>query len=127
MATYFDQRSNTREKPIWEISITQMTWENPAHDEQTESLAMNGQITQIIWTTGDSGAADVDVVFEVQDALGNIMFTTTENDNTVAIDVAGGDFADNQLTMNNFIISAHPDGPPSAGSTLTVDAVIRGI
>jgi hypothetical protein len=126
MATIFDHRSNSKEKPVWEVAIDQMSWTAAGgHAALTETIGLNGQITQIVFVIGDGGVADPNVVFEIQDADGNIMFTTTENDNQTVIDVAGGDFADNQLTMNNFIVSADPDAAPTV--SMTVDVTLRGI
>jgi len=122
--TITDRRNLSREEPVWEVILDQMSW-TTTHEEQTESVAITGIITQIIWTIGDGGVADPDVVFEIQDASGNVIFTTTENDDQAVIDYAGGDFGYNQLSMRNFIVSANPDGAPT--TSLTVDIVIRGI
>lgn len=125
MATTTDLRSNTREKPIWKVSLDQMSWDDTGHALQSETIGINGIITEIIWTIGDGGVADPDVDLAVTDVDGNDLFTTTENDNQTVVDYAGGDFAMYQLCGQGFIVSADPSKAPT--TSLTVDVDIYGI
>ena len=127
MATKTDRRSSTKEKPVWEIKLDQMTFTNADWAIQSETVPINGVVTHIRFVSGDSGAADRDMVWVVYDTDDNQLFTTTENDNATVLDYAGGDFALYQITtQHGLIITAVPDAAPSVGENFTADVTIRG-
>lgn len=121
-----DKRQERKDKPIWKAVLDQMSWSSGGgHALQSESLDVVGIITHIIMTISDGGVADPDVLLNVKDSQGNVLFTTTENDNQTVVDYAGGDFALHQLTSQGFTIEADPTAEPS--SSLTVDITVLGL
>lgn len=127
MAT-FDRRTRGN-APVWEHSITQMTWATGAgHAAQTETVPINGIIKEIVFDVSEV-TGDPDVVFSIQDADGNEFYTVTTNDGTTTKNYVTTHFAEGQLSFaKGFIVSADPSADAGgAAQTLTVDVILRGI
>lgn len=128
MATY-DRRTMAKDKPVWEHSITAMTWVTGAGDAaQTETVPINGVIKQIVMTVSEV-TGDPDVVLSIQDPSTNEFYTVTVHDNTTTIKYVTTHFAENQLTFaKGFIVSVNPDADAGgAAQTLTVNVTLRGL
>lgn len=122
--TVIDNRSNTREQPVWEATIAQISWANGETDTHTSTVAVVGVITQIV-AVYSAAAANLTLV--IQDAGTNQLYTTgaIADGQTVIKKADGTDFGQNQLTMRNFIVSITSTDPGAGG--VTADIVIRGI
>lgn len=123
--TLNDYRQNRSDKTVWEAVLDQITWNNPDHDLRSEDIDVVGTITQIVWSLGSGGAAAPNVVLNVKDSEGNLLFTTTEAHNQTVIDYAGGDFALGQLSGQGFTIEADPAVAPTV--IMVANIVVRGI
>ena len=122
-STLTDRRDNIVSKPVWEITVDQMSWANGESNEDTSVLAVNGVITQIVATYS---AAAANMTLAVQDSAGNQLYTTTDVDGTTYVKAADGtEFGQNQLAGTGFILSVTASDPGAGG--VTADIKIRGV
>ena len=122
-STLTDRRDNIRSKPVWEIAVDQMSWDNGETNEDTSVLAVNGVITQIVATYS---AAAATITLAIQDSAGNQLYTTSDVDGTTYVFAADGtEFGQNQLAGTGFILSVTSTDPGAGG--VTADIIIRGV
>jgi hypothetical protein len=127
MSTY-DKRSNSKRTPVWEHSITQMSWANLAgHAIQTETVPINGIIKQLVIVIS-AATSNPTVTILITDPDGNTIYTTGAlADGTTYVKTVTTDFAEGQLSFaKGFIVSVDPSADAGA-SGLTVDVDIRGL
>ena len=118
-----DRRDNIVSKPVWEVVVDQMSWDNGETNEDTSVLAVNGVITQIVATYS---AAAATMTLAVQDSAGNQMYTTSDADGATYVFAADGtEFGQNQLAGTGFILSVTSTDPGAGG--VTADIIIRGV
>ncbi len=122
-STLTDRRDNIRSKPVWEIVVDQMSWDNGESNEDTSVLAVNGVITQIVAVYS---AAAATVTLAIQDSAGNELYTTSDADGATYVFAADGtEFGQNQLAGTGFILSVTASDPGAGG--VTADIIIRGV
>ena len=122
--TVTDLRGSGEVRPVWESTVTQMSWDNGESNEDTSTISINGTITQIVATYS---AAASTITLAIQDADGNELYTTSDVDGTTYVFAADGtEFGQNQLTsFDGFILSVTATDPGAGG--VTADVVIRGV
>ena len=128
--TIVDRRTDTLGKhPVWEVTLSQMTWASDNQVAVTQAVNINGIIKQIVIIVGTATDGTLVCPVEVQDSSGNVIKTFASlADATTHVKSSTTDFGENELAFDSsgFVISADPDKVPGA-SGLTVDIVVRGI
>jgi len=127
--TISDKRSNTPEKPVWEVVYGQMSWASGGGHAavNTDATGVNGTITQITCTPSVAGASsltfDIDL-YDVNDVkLRDIVAAL--DDAAGATTYTSNDFYDLPVTPG-FYFKVDPNKDPSTGGT-TMDITIRGV
>jgi len=125
MATVYDRRSQTEEKPVWQVATTQMSWANGAgHAAQTETIEqVNGTVKQLKVVINNPTNNPTTTV-ALQDLDGTVIYTTgalAKNTTTLQLPTTIGD-----IVFRGCIVSVDPSADAGATS-LTVDVTLRGI
>lgn len=125
MATYFDQRSNTKILPVARASIAQMSWATGAgHTAQTENLSING-IIKMICIRISAVTGDPDITITLADSKTNQIYNSGAlNDGTNYVYTAAEFLPTaNEIPVTGPVtVSADPDADAGGSAqTLTVD------
>jgi hypothetical protein len=122
--TLRDFRGSGEKRPVWECTVSQMSWDNGETNEDTSAISINGVITQIVATYS---AAAANMTLAIKDPSGATAYTTTDVDGTTYIKAAdGSEFGQNQLSFfDGFTLSVTATDPGVGG--VTADIIIRGV
>lgn len=127
--TVTDNRSNTREKPVWKAVVDQYSWASGSSAaDATETLDVNGTLRQIMVIVSDN-TGNRTVTVALADAHGTLYTTAAQAENATTVTTYKTE-SDTDLPLRVFLagpvtITVTPSGDPGSGG-MTVDVIFYG-